>query len=281
MSWTRLDDGWTDSTDFADLDHATRWHYLAMIQFCSRTAKYDGRMRHGEALRCSDVDDPNGAISALAAEGLIEVEGKHVRVVHIEEHVPSPAKREETERAKVRKQRSRRHQAGDHSTCLPAHCDQASMNPVTRDIERDVTRDVGTGRAGTGSSSPTPSEHDDPSPSPAASDDERGTHILITPSGEQYAPEEDYSTWPTVDPGTGQEQEQGEVEVEDWFKPFSVSRRMEQEQQRYCRAGGCANRPLPGMDECVDHVPDRDTFEAARVQQLADLDDHMNGGRAA
>lgn len=41
---------------------------------------------------------------------------------------------------------------------------------------------------------------------------------------------------------------------------------------RYCRVGGCANRPLPGMAVCVEHGPGRSEFEDRRARQLADLE---------
>lgn len=254
MTWTRLDDGWTDSTDFADLDHATRWHYLAMIQFCSRTQKYDGLMRLGDARRCSDVDDPGGAIAALAADGLIALEDKYVRVLRIEEHVPSVAKRAETEQARLRKRRSRAHQAGDHSTCLPATCNQAPAEPADRDSHRDVTRDVGTGRAGAGSSCSTPSEHDEPA----------------DPDSEPV------DSWPVAQvPAEGP---RSAVTGEPW--PGPLVRDAAEPARSYCRVGGCANRPLPGMAECVDHVAGREQFEESRARQLAELE-QMTGGKAA
>lgn len=247
MSWTRLDDGWTDSTEFADLDHATRWHYLALIQFCSRTGRYDGLMRRGDALRCSDVDDPGGALAALAADGLIALEDKHVRVLRIEEHVPSPAKRAETEQARIRKRRSRAHLSGDHSSCLPATCDQAPTEQGDRDVTRDVTRDVGTGRAGTGISCSDASEVDLPE------------------SPEGSAVDWSVAEIPQEDPGP-----RSSPMGEPWPEPLVPVEKPET--PRYCRVGGCANRPLPGMAECVEHVPGRSEFEERRARQLADLE---------
>lgn len=244
MSWTRLDDGWTDSTEFADLDHVTRWHYLAMIQFCSRTQKYDGLMRRGDALRCSDVDDPGGALAALAAEGLIAIEDKHVRLLRIDEHVPPPSVRESAEKTKVRVRRHRKHSNGDHSECLPANCDQA---PTPSDVTGDVTRYSGTGRAGTGSSCSAPSEVDLP----------------VSPEGN--AVDWSVAEIPEQDPGP-----RSSPMGEPWPEPLVPVEKPER--PRYCRVGGCANRPLPGMAECVEHVPGRSEFEERRARQLADLE---------
>lgn len=43
MSWTRLDDRWCDDEVFEDMDYEARWHYLCMIQYCSRNEKYSGQ----------------------------------------------------------------------------------------------------------------------------------------------------------------------------------------------------------------------------------------------
>lgn len=138
MSWTRLDDAWTDQAAFDGVPHDARWHYLALIQWCSRTGRYDGVVRASDARRCSDVDDPGAALAALAARGLVEQLDDAVRVVRIAEHVPPPHLRDEARKSAQaeRKRRERAHRRGDHSGCRPDRCPQA------------VTRDVGTGRDG-------------------------------------------------------------------------------------------------------------------------------------
>ena len=149
MTWTRLDDCWTDQHVLEGLDHATRWHYLAMIQFCSRDSRHDGTMRRGDASRCSDVDDPVAAVDALIAAGLVqECKPGSVRLPRIEEHIPPPYLRDEQrkERQRTEKRRSQLHRVNDHSECLPDGCPHA----VRPDISTDVSTDTGTGRAGTG-----------------------------------------------------------------------------------------------------------------------------------
>lgn len=155
MSWTRLDDAWTDMPELAVLDLAARWHYLALIQFCSRTERIDGVMKRADARRCSDVDDPGTALAALLSAGLLAaLPGNDVKVVRIADHIPPPSVRKASEAAKLRKRRERAHKAGDHSSCLPENCDQAPgsppVDPVTGEVTVDVTRDIGTGRDGTG-----------------------------------------------------------------------------------------------------------------------------------
>lgn len=154
MSWTRLDDRWTEATEFDDLDHATRWHYLAMIQFCSRTEKFDGVMRLVDAKRCSDHPDPAQALNSLQSAELIQSLSGSVKVLKIEEHIPPPSVRQEAENARIRKQRNRLHKNGDHSMCSEKHCDEKTR----RDVTGHVTRDTGTGQDGTGRDREEPEE---------------------------------------------------------------------------------------------------------------------------
>ncbi len=148
MTWTRLDDGWTDRPILEPLSYEARWHYLALIQFCSRTSRYDGFVRTSDARRCSDVPDPVAANTSLLARGLLEQLENGLRVVHISEHVPPPHMRDEKRKAdqRDRKRRERLHKQGDHTYCLPDNCSSITADPVTG----EVTRDAGTGRDGTG-----------------------------------------------------------------------------------------------------------------------------------
>ena len=156
MTWTRLDDAFTDDQRLADLDHTDRWHYLAMIQFCSRTQKYDGILRAADARRCSDHPDPNGALFRITGAGLITKLDAGYRINQIDDHIPPPSVRQSSERARIRKQRERRHKEGDHSMCLPENCAGAPPDGggpgggVTPNVTRDVTRDTGTGQDRTG-----------------------------------------------------------------------------------------------------------------------------------
>lgn len=145
MTWTKLSDDWTDRADIAVLSFEDRWHYLSMIQLCSRAGRVDGVLRTVDARRCSDVPDPTGAITRLIAAGLLEVVREGVRIVQIDDYVPPPSVRNKAEADKLRKRRQRAHQAGDHSQCLPDHCAY---------VTGDVTRDSGTGQDGPDTGSP-------------------------------------------------------------------------------------------------------------------------------
>lgn len=171
MTWTRLDDAWTERADLAELSHADRWHYLGMIQRCSRTGNQAGILRAVDAERASDHPNPSDALEHLTERGILQrMSGDRYRLVEIEDYLPSAATIRRTEQARERQRRKRAHDAGDHSQCRPGTCEDApgegeqvsgeregvsrSASPVSRrchaPVTRDKTRDVGTGRDGTG-----------------------------------------------------------------------------------------------------------------------------------
>lgn len=166
MTWTRLDDGWTDRPIFEQLPYDVRWHYLSLVQFCSRTSRYDGEVRAADARRCSDVPDPVAALQALIDVGLVVAAEGCYRLPFIDEHIPPPSVREASEKAKVRMQRMRKHKNGDHSECLPEHCQNAEPPEPKPPVTQDVTRNTGTGQDGTGLETQPPTKvpevsHDD------------------------------------------------------------------------------------------------------------------------
>jgi len=148
MSWTRLDDLWCERQELAGLDFADRWHYLCLVQFLSRSDRRDGWIRAVDARRVSDHPDPAQALANIEKTGLLVLEKGGYRVVDVDDHLPSEASRKRTQKNREYKQRQRRHQAGDHSTCLPKNCPLAPS--VSADGQGNVSADVGTGRDGTG-----------------------------------------------------------------------------------------------------------------------------------
>jgi hypothetical protein len=146
MSWSRFDDAWVERQVFEELDLAARWHYLCLIQNCSRNDRFDGVMPYSAARRVSDVPNPDECITALETVSLVEVldEATRVRVTQIDEHIPPPSVRNNAANSRVRVSRMRRHKNGDHSECLPDHCTEAGSTPVTG----GVTRNTGTGQDG-------------------------------------------------------------------------------------------------------------------------------------
>lgn len=145
MTWTRLDDNWTESPALEELSFEDRWHYLAMIQRCSRSEAYDGMIRGVDARRCSDHPDPSTAIAHLVDAHLLAIiPGGKYKVIHIDDHVPPPSVRMKTENDKLRQRRKRAHDNGDHGLC------KADADCVTATVTRDIGRDVRTGQDRTG-----------------------------------------------------------------------------------------------------------------------------------
>lgn len=160
LSWTRLTDTWVDTPAFYPLAYSTRWHYLAMIQHCSRNSLHDGVMRLVDARRASDVAEPNVEVDTLIAAELVErVDAATVRLIYIADHVPSQETLDAKDQAKVRMRRHRKHKAGDHSECQPDKCPEAGDVAVTSlATSRDrpsPTQTVGTGQDGPGQEVPT------------------------------------------------------------------------------------------------------------------------------
>jgi hypothetical protein len=160
VTWTRLDDTWTDKPELEDLDFATRWHYLAMIQFCCRNDRRTGVIRHIDAMRVSDHPVPSRALAELAQAGLLAVEGKAYRLLEIGEHVPPQYVINRREQDKIRKRRERAHKNGDHSLCYKPSCpyaagfrpDSHADSPQDSHAESHAESRDGTGRDGTGGS---------------------------------------------------------------------------------------------------------------------------------
>ncbi len=154
MTWTRLTDTWVDTPAFYPLAYSTRWHYLAMIQHCSRNSLHDGVMRMIDAKRASDVPEPDVEVNTLIAAELVElVDAATVRIVHIANHVPSQETLDAKDQAKVRMRRHRKHKGGDHSECQSDKCPDAGDVAVTSLVQSspNAERRDGTGRAVTGS----------------------------------------------------------------------------------------------------------------------------------
>jgi hypothetical protein len=129
VTWTRLDDRWTERPVFEQLGPDASWHLLCMIQHCSRNALYNGVMTLKTALRASLVDDPETALALLLGAGLVEqLPDGTVKVVEIDEHIPPPSVRDATEATKIRTRRWRKHKNGDHSDCLAENCPHASRD---------------------------------------------------------------------------------------------------------------------------------------------------------
>lgn len=149
MSWTRYDDLFTERPEFDGLSYEARWHYIALVQMCSRARRWDGELPLVRARRASDVPDPDRCHDELEVAGLVtrnESRGYAVTIVNADEYLPPKSIRENAERSKLRMRRKRAHDRGDHGLCLPENCASA---PAENGDTPNVTSNPGTGRDGT------------------------------------------------------------------------------------------------------------------------------------
>ncbi len=157
MTWTRLDDNWMADEAFDGLTIYDRWHYLAMIQFCSRGKRYTGVMPLIEAETCSTAPEKASILAKLIDAKLVKKLDEHrVQVLRIEDHVPPPSVREASAATAIRVARHRKHKNADHSDCLPGRCPQVPGNADTEPsnaLHQDKDSD-GKGQAVTGSTTP-------------------------------------------------------------------------------------------------------------------------------
>lgn len=130
MSWLRYDDRFTEDCRWDTVSHAARWHYIAMVEECSRARTWDGRLPARRARRVSDVEDPDACLKELDDAGFVLNGITVVTLLEIAEHVPPASIRTNAEKTRVRMRRLRAHRAGDHSLCLPDHCPEAVL-PIT------------------------------------------------------------------------------------------------------------------------------------------------------
>lgn len=142
MSWTKLDDLWSEKIEEVVSDHSARWHYLALIQLCSRLEARDGIVTRAKAERCSDLPDTRQALSTLADAGLVVDMGNRIKVTRAAEHVISEAKQAELERNRENQRRSRAHRNGDHDECIPGDGDRPSNCSHASHGESDSHRDT-------------------------------------------------------------------------------------------------------------------------------------------
>ena len=138
VSWTRYDDLFTERPEFDGLSFEARWHYVALIQACSRARRWNGQLPVVRARRASDVPDPDQCHEDLSAAGLVKIDDETIGLPYAVEHLPPKSIRNNAAASKVRMRRKRQHDAGNHSDCLPRNCPHA--------VTAHVTRNTGTGR---------------------------------------------------------------------------------------------------------------------------------------
>jgi hypothetical protein len=154
VTWLSFDDGYTRQPVWENISYDTRWHFHALIEFCGATRRYSGRVRLADALRCSDVPDPQRCLTELFQSGLVVNLGAEVEVADVDNYLPPEAQRDESllprKRANQAAYRRRRCESGRHDkNCPPSSCPVKLARAQERD--QRVTGNAGTGRVGSGS----------------------------------------------------------------------------------------------------------------------------------
>lgn len=161
MTWTRLDDVWGDDAVWDEISYPARWHYLMMIQVCSRGERYDGVMPLARAENCSDLarDEVPRCLNELMDADLLEVssDGRSIKVVRIEDHLPPAYLRDPERKAKQRERKAASRARKPKPSSPPPE-------PVTGDVTRDQSRDTRTGQDGPGQEVPPTSVNEDDEP---------------------------------------------------------------------------------------------------------------------
>ncbi len=95
MSWLRYSDDFTDWPEWERAGTDVRWAYVCLVEACSRSQRWDGRLPKPRALAAlvAQVDDPQQCLERLAILSLVH-EDRRERIVvlpRIHEHVAPPS----------------------------------------------------------------------------------------------------------------------------------------------------------------------------------------------
>lgn len=150
VTWTRLTDNFVEDKAFEGLTAEVRWHYLCLIQYCSRTGRYDGCVTRYNAryVSGSEPSSPDDVVAALVkAELLVESpEDGTMLIVRIDEHIPPPHMRDEqrksSTRARVQRHRDRKRaeQTGENVTSETRYTRTGPNRPGPDEDLGSVTR---------------------------------------------------------------------------------------------------------------------------------------------
>jgi hypothetical protein len=151
MAWLRYDDRFTGAAAWDNVSYPARWHYLALIELCGSTGRYDGTVPATLARGCSDVPEPSTCLDELVVAGFLKAKENHFVVTTIAEHIPPPGERDEhllpRKRANTAAYRLRRCQEGNHSKDCPKDvCPLKRASPPALPV---TTGRDGTARDGT------------------------------------------------------------------------------------------------------------------------------------
>lgn len=140
MTWTKLSDDFTDRLALHDAEISRSARYLLVEMYVwSNRMLTDGRIKIAALPKLTDSPEVDVELLELERAGLITSSAdRRSWQLDWSDQLGKAEVDDRREAQKVRKERSRRHLAGDHSQCLPtAKCSK----PVTRDITRDPLRE--------------------------------------------------------------------------------------------------------------------------------------------
>lgn len=130
---------WLDSDRIEDLDAGTVLLMLGALGWSAEQTT-DGLVPRRQLRKLWPVDDVAAAVDQLIKAGEVEDHGDRILLTHWRDFIlPADEVDEIREKNRVRTERSRRHQRGDHSMCLPSYCRAAASQ--SRDGSRHESRD--------------------------------------------------------------------------------------------------------------------------------------------
>ena len=166
MSWTRLDDLWSRKRLAEGLTFEENGYLVALIQECSSTDRFDGRIKAFTARTMGECSDVDTILAHIVDAGHARWEDGYLILTSIGDYVPSEEVRDRTATEREKKRRQRAHARGDHSLCShpESPSDVPGTVPGTREPEAstspncppDVPGTVGTGQGGPGLRRTTP-----------------------------------------------------------------------------------------------------------------------------
>lgn len=130
---------WLDSDRIEDLDAGTVLLMLGALGWSAEQTT-NGFVPRRQLRKLWPVDDVAGAVDQLMKAGEVEDHGDRILLVHWRDFIlPADEVDEIREKNRIRTERSRRHQRGDHTMCLPSYCRAAASQ--SRDGSRHESRD--------------------------------------------------------------------------------------------------------------------------------------------
>jgi hypothetical protein len=136
MTWVKISDTALDEPFLLDLPRGAVLLHIEALAYSNRYA-VDGAIHRAALRKLTTEPDPDVAAAALVSAGLWGATREGWQIRWLLNDQPSSAEIQAgRELARMRQERRRRHNKGDHAICDPDRC-----RVLTRDGKRDSTRD--------------------------------------------------------------------------------------------------------------------------------------------